>query len=365
MKRRTKAGGEAGKSARDKAATRKHRRAPPRGRRSATAAQETEIARIARERDQALEREKATAEVLRVISSSPGELRTVFRTILENATRLCEAKFGVLYRFEDGAFSFAAEVDTPLQYAEFLRARGPFVPPTGTFVDRILQTKQMYHTEDYAADAVVGPGARLGGARSTLGVPMLKDGKLIGTILVYRQEVRPFDDKQIALLMNFAAQAVIAIENARLLTELRRRTDDLTESLEQQTATSEVLSVISSSPGDLQPVFEGVLENATRLCHAKFGNLFVLSGDEFQFVASHGVPSTFMESVRQEPRGALREHSHTPLARMVQTKEVVHVINLAEDQNLDKKLRAEISEIADTLQAISTRWCSMASARMR
>ena len=204
MKRRTKAGGEAGKSARDKAATRKHRRAPPRGRRSATAAQETEIARIARERDQALEREKATAEVLRVISSSPGELRTVFRTILENATRLCEAKFGVLYRFEDGAFSFAAEVDTPLQYAEFLRARGPFVPPTGTFVDRILQTKQMYHTEDYAADAVVGPGARLGGARSTLGVPMLKDGKLIGTILVYRQEVRPFDDKQIALLMNFA-----------------------------------------------------------------------------------------------------------------------------------------------------------------
>jgi GAF domain-containing protein len=214
MKGRSSAGGKAGKSAHDKAATRKHRRAPPKampGRRSATTTQETEIARLARERDQALEREKATAEVLRVVSSSFGELRMIFRTILENATRLCEAKFGVLYRFEDGAFRFAAEVGTPLEYAEFLRARGSFVPPPGTFVDRVFQTKKMYHTGDYAADAVAGFGARLGGARSTVGVPMLKDGKLIGAILVYRQEVRPFDQKQIALLTNFAAQAVIAI----------------------------------------------------------------------------------------------------------------------------------------------------------
>ena len=335
MKRRSKAGGKTGKSARHKAATLKRRRTARKavpGRRSATTTQETEIARLTRERDQALEREKATAEVLRVVSSSPGELRTVFRTILENATRLCEAKFGVLYRFENGAFRFAAEVGTPLEYAEFLRARGPFVPPPGTFVDRVFQTKQMYHTDDYAADAVAGPGARLGGARSTVGVPMLKDDKLIGAILVYRQEVRPFGDKQIALLTNFADQAVIAIENARLLNELRQRTDDLTErtadlteALEQQTATSEVLRVISSSPGDLEPVFASMLEKAVRICDATFGNIYRWDGELLHLLAAHNTPP----ALRRAPR---RPRPDQPSGRMIANKAVIHVADVAAEQ---------------------------------
>src|SRR5262249_7646672 len=162
-------------------------------------------------------------------------------------------------------FHFAAEVGTPPELAGFVRRRGPFQPtPDTPVVDRVMRTKQVVHTADEAAEAVSGPSAKLGGARSLVGVPMLKDDALVGVIIIYRQEVRPFTDKQIELVKNFAAQAVIAIENARLLNELR-------ESLQQQTATSEVLKVISASPGALELVFMEMLENATRICDAKFG----------------------------------------------------------------------------------------------
>jgi two-component system, NtrC family, sensor kinase len=235
-----------------------------------------------------------------VISSSPVDPEPVFRAMLENATRICEAKFGVLWRAEGENFQFAVEVGTPPELAEFLNKRGPFTPRPGTLFDRVMRTKQVCHTDDYAAETVPGRTATLGKARSTIGVPMLKDGALIGAILIYRQEVRPFTDKQIELVKNFAAQAVIAIENARLLNELRQRTDDLTESLEQQTATSEVLRVISSSPGQLEQVFDAMLANAVRVCQARFGTLYLRDGDAFRAVATHNAPAAFVEARKRE-----------------------------------------------------------------
>src|SRR5205823_2125563 len=203
-------------------------------------------------------------EVLGVISSSPGELEPVFQVMLQNALRICEAKFGMLLRYSDGAFVAQAMVGAPPALVDALM-RKPFTPAPGIPLDRMLRTKKVVHTLDAAAEENKPLSARLAGARSHIVVPMLKDDELIGSISIYRQEVRPFTEKQIDLVKNFAAQAVIAIENTRLLNELR-------ESLQQQTATSEVLQVISTSPGELEPVFNAMLEHAIRTCQAGFGN---------------------------------------------------------------------------------------------
>jgi GAF domain-containing protein len=281
-----------------------------------------ENTRLLNELRESLEQQTATSEVLQVISSSPGALEPVFQAMLANALRICEAKFGTLFLFDGNAFQFAADVGATPELAEFLRRRGPFRPAPGSGLDRVLQTKQVRHTADYAAEAVVGPPAKLGGARSTVDVPMLKDDALIGVIAIYRQEVRPFTDKQIELMQNFAAQAVIAIENTRLLNELR-------ESLEQQTATSEVLSVISASPGDLESVFKTMLEKAAHICEAKSGFLFRAEDDGFRIVASlHGQA----DIVEQMKHRAVKFAASTPNGRAALTRQIVHVSNLSEDQ---------------------------------
>ena len=261
---------------------------------SSAASQETEIARLSGELNEALKQQTATSEVLRIISSSPGDLQPVFATMLENGVRICDATFGNIYLLEGDALKSAASLNTPAAFAE-VRGRSSFRPGPKNPISRMIATKQVVHVTDVAAseayaerDPVTVAAVELGGVRALIVVPMLKENELIGALTLARQEVRPFNDKQIELVQNFASQAVIAIDNARLLNELRQRTNDLTESLEQQTATSEVLQVISSSPGELEPVFSAMLSRATRICEAKFGNLFLCEGETLRLVAWHG-----------------------------------------------------------------------------
>ena len=279
--------------------------APPAS--STVADLQEQVSALTRELAEAREQQSATSEVLRIISNTPSELDPALKTILANATNLCQATFGVMYLVDGRAFRTVATHNAPQAFAE-TRRRDPTVSMTGkSGLARLAATKQPVYIADVAEDLAYRIDLQRinfvtqTGARSILDVPMLKGDELIGAICVYRQEVRQFTDKQIALLTNFAAQAVIAIENTRLLNELRERTDDLTESLEQQTATSEVLQVISSSPGDLQPVFATMLENAVRVCGAHSGNLLLREDGALRIVAMHGAPSQWSELRRREP----------------------------------------------------------------
>ena len=254
-----------------------------------------EVQARTRELSEALDQQMATSEVLQVISSSPGELQPVFEAMLQNSIRICEAKFGQMFLCEGDAVRPVAALGVPTALIEFDKRRGIFQPSPGGGLERVIRTKQVIHIADLSSEHPSIPAARLGGARSYIAVPMLKDDELVGAIVIYRQEVRPFTDKQIALVQNFANQAVIAIENTRLLNELR-------ESLAQQTATSEVLQVISSSAGKLAAVFHSVLENATRICDAKFGMLWLAEDDGFRPVEMHGVPAALVEEGRATPR---------------------------------------------------------------
>jgi signal transduction histidine kinase len=294
-----------------------------------------QVSALTRELAEAREQQTATSEVLKVISASPGELQPVFQAMLTNAVRICEAKFGTLYLREGDAFRAAALHNAPPSFVEFWQ-RGPHRPGPSTVLSRVLRTKEVVHISDITADQayierdpLFIAAAELGGFRTVLAVPMLKEADVLGAIYIYRQEVWPFSDKQIALLASFASQAVIAIENTRLLNELKQRTDDLSESLEQQTATSEVLHVISRSPGDLKPVFQTMLENATRICHAKFGVLQLYEGRAFRIGAIHNAPPAFAEAMARRER-LMRPTPQHPFRRMVTTKEVVQIEDLTD-----------------------------------
>ena len=326
MKRRSKVSGERAKSRSLKATKRKRSSASDKAPSSALphASAQAELARLTRELTDERRQRVATSEVLRLLSGSPGDLNHLFDTILANATNLCQANFGTLSLSEGDAFRIVAMHNVPSGLAE-LRRREPLVR-AGPLL-RMAETKRLLHIADYReyvashpTDSDAAAFSKLTGVRTALEVPMLKDDDVVGAIVIYRKEVRRFDDREIALVKDFAAQAVIAIANARLLNELRG-------ALERQTATSEVLQVISGSPGDLEPVFAAMLESAVRTCGAKFGNIYRVEGDGLCNIATHNTPTAFAEALRGSPY--FSPGPNNPVRRMMQTKTIVHVLDVA------------------------------------
>jgi GAF domain-containing protein len=294
-----------------------------------------ENTRLLNELRESLQQQTAMSEVLQVISSSPGDLKPVFQAMLSNAVRVCEAKFGVLFRYSDNAFHAAATLDVPPAYAEFL-GRRPFRPDAepalaGSPLHRLLLSKQIVHSNDVSAEPNPGPAAQYGGARSFIAVPLKKESELVGAFVIYRQEVRPFTDKHIDLVTNFAAQAVIAIENTRLLNELR-------ESLQQQTATADVLKVISRTAFELQPIFDTLVENAVRLCEAERAFLFRFDGNLLRSAASYNVSPELREFVDKNP---ITPGRHSISARAALERRTVHVPDIQVDPEYAYAVRDE------------------------
>ena len=287
-----------------------------------------ENARLLNELRESLEQQTATSEVLEVISSSPGELQSVFATMLEKAVRICDAAWGNIHNWDGRAFHLLAMHNVPPSYAE-ARQRAPVAPPHPmSMFGALAATKSVVHFADAAANEgyiervpSVVAAVEHGGGRTMLGVPMLKDDELVGAFTLICQEVRPFADKQIALITAFADQAVIAIENARLLNDLR-------ESLQQQTATADVLKVISRSAFDLQTVLDTLLRTAARLCNADQGTITQRKGDAFYRSVSYGFPAAFAEYVKDRPVGLGRD---TATGRALVEGGVIHIPDVEAD----------------------------------
>ena len=312
-----------------------------------------ENTRLLNELRQSLEQQTATADVLKVISGSPGTLDPVFGTMLAKATELCEASYGTLWLHEgDGYRAVAMHGDLPPIWIEQWRSGAIYRPGPDRPMARATEGRQPIQIADMRTDPsylqgdpLPVAGVEIAGIRTLLLVPMFKESEHGGLIAIYRTEVLPFTEKQIDLVKNFAAQAVIAIENARLLNELRQRTDDLAM-LEQQTATSEVLKVISSSPGELEPVFNAMLESAVRLCEAKLGTLFLSEGkDSYRNAALYGAPPAFAEARRKNP--VIKASPGTGLGRVAATKEPVQILDIRNDPAYTRDpSRAAILELA-------------------
>jgi signal transduction histidine kinase/CheY-like chemotaxis protein len=257
-----------------------------------------------RELSESLDQQKATSEVLAVISNTPGELGPAFEAMLANAVRICEAKFGLLYRYESGGFRPSAQLGVPTELSQLLDRRGAFAPPPGSTLERLASTRQVITIGDVSEEQPADPSAELGGARSYISVPMLKEEELVGAILIYRQEIGPFTDKQITLLTSFASQAVIAIENVRLLDELRARTDELGQSVEELRALGEVTQAVNSTL-ELQTVLSTIVAKAVSLSDTEAGAIYVSdpATNAFHLRATHGMSEKLIAELSRQDIG--------------------------------------------------------------
>jgi GAF domain len=328
MTKPSRAGGKAAKARPRKVLKRKGRSAPKAlSHRAAAPDRETEIVRLTRELNEAFEQQTATGNVLKVISRSSFDLQAALDTLVKLAAWLCEAELVAIHHHRDGVMQFSARFGLPQEWEEITK-RNPIAPGRGTVTGRVLLGGKPVQISDVKADPeyTFAEGQKAGRFRTVLGVPLEREGQIIGVIVLARARVFPFTDRQIGLVQNFAAQAVIAIENARLLNELR-------ESLQEQTATAEVLQVISSSPGDLQPVFQTMLEKAVRICDATFGNIYRWEGETLHLLASHNTPPALAEARKHSP---LRPHPGTPVDLMVANKAAFHADIAASQGYIDR-----------------------------